>query len=288
MPARFACLLALVLPAVAQAGFPEDVTPSSMTDQGGVRVVDTALLGDAYARMIRELGAAIDGSTLFPARTLGASGFEMVVDTNVAFTDTKNGDGTASTFERVTPDESPTSVFFAPGLTMRKGLPLSMEIGATARWVGMSRQGVFGGFLHAGLLENFEPWPDLGLHIGYTGYIGNDELELGVFDAGLTLGGSFRPGVKDRLRAVEVSPFGDASLQVVTATTTLDAETVATIGAVTFGKRGGDPATNSKAIVMPRFSGGLQIRAAHLVIRFSGSYSLKSVPSVGAAIGYTY
>lgn len=288
MPARFACLLALLLPTVAQAGFPDDVTPSSMTDQGGVRVVDSALLGEAYARMIRELGAAIDSSTVLPARTLGASGFEMVVESNVAFTDTSNGDGSPSTFERVTPDETPSKVFFAPGVTIRKGLPLSLEIGATARWVGMSRQGIFGGFVHAGLLENFEPWPDVGLHLGYTGYIGNDELELGVFDAGLSLGGSFRPGTKDRLHAVEVSPFADASLQIVTATPTLDAETVATIGAVTYGKRGGDPATNSKSIVMPRFSAGLQIRAAHLVFRFSGSYSLKSVPSVAAAVGYTY
>lgn len=288
MRARFACLVALALPAVAQAGFPEDITPSSMTDQGGVRVVDSALLGEAYARMIRELGASIDSSTLLPARTLGASGFELVAESNISFIDTKNNDGTPSTWERVVPDESPSKVFFAPGITLRKGLPLGVEIGATARWVGMSRQGIFGGFVHAGLLENFEPWPDLGLHVGYTGYIGNDELELGVFDAGLTLGGSFRPGGKDRLRAVEVSPFADASLQLVTATPTLDADTVATIGAVTYGKRGGDPTTNSKAIVMPRFSGGLQIRAAHLVIRLSGSYSLKSVPSVAAAIGYTY
>lgn len=284
----------VVAPATARADYPEDVTPSSMTEHGGVSVLDTQALSEDYESVVRQLATSIATHTLLPARTLGASGFEIALDTNIAFIDVNSLEGEDPTpWERVTPSEDPTGPWFSPGITIRKGLPLSVELGLSARWVGLTRQGVFGGFVHAGLLENAEPWPDVGLHLGYTGYVGNDELELGVFDAGLSFGGSFRPGGKGKARAVELSPFLDATLLVATSTPLLDEETYSAVGAVSFGKRGGYPdsdtaSPNQKAMVIPRFSGGLELEFGRLVVRVSGGYALKSVPNVAGAVGFTY
>lgn len=281
--------LALLI-ASAQAAWPEDVNLAGMVDQGGVVVVDKALLAEDYATVIRQLGASVGNRVTMPAGTLGATGFEISLDSTMSFLDARGDDDDPSPWHRVSTTESPSAQMFQPGIMIRKGLPLSLEVGFGGRWVGMSRQGVLTGFVRAGLVEGYKPWPDISLHMGGSGYIGNDQLELGVFDVGLTLGTTAPLGPSGGARIARLSPYVDASLLVVSAAPKLDTATRDAIGAVAYGRRDSDedPNNNTKAITMPSFSGGLQLEAGTFMLRLSGGYTLRAVPWVGASVGFSY
>jgi hypothetical protein len=225
-----------------------------------------------------------------PAESLGATGFEVSADTSFSFTDTYGTTGSPSPWDRAHVSEEPGSFAYLPGFTIRKGLPFSLDVGMSVRWMGNSRQAVVSGFARAALVEGFKPWPDLNLHLGYAGYIGNDELKLGVFEAGLTLGTQAVVGTGQGPRTTRLSPFIDVSLMTVTATPTVDDDTITSVGAVTYGRRGGDPelAINQRALVIPRFSGGAQILMGQLSLRLSGGYSLNATPFAAASLGFVY
>ncbi|MCB9680375.1 MAG: hypothetical protein H6733_02810 [Alphaproteobacteria bacterium] len=282
-------LVALLLPAAAHAAWPEDVTLSGMTVHDGIRVVDTEQLSEDYAQLIRELGASIATATILPPGTLGASGFEVVAESNLAVTSTSDRLG-PSPWSRAHVDEDPGAFFFAPGVTVRKGLPFSVELGMTGRWVGMSRQGVFGGFLRAALVEGWKPYPDVGVHLGYTGYVGNDELELGVFELGGSLGSQWAFGSTGGVRTTKIAPYLDITLLVISATPLLSDDDVIAIGAVTYGRRSHNPEAlaSQPAIATARFSGGLQLITGQFVLRVTGGYTLRAVGNVAVAVGFTY
>lgn len=281
--------LALLLSS-AHAAWPEDVNLAGMVDQGGVNIVDQAVLTEAYGTVIRELGASVGTRVTLPARTLGATGFELSLDTSMTFL---SGGGDADDprpWDRVNTAESASSQMFQPGIMIRKGLPMSLEVGFGGRWVGMSRQGVLTGFVRAALVEGYKPWPDINLHMGGSGYIGNDQLELGVFDVGLTIGTTAPLGPSGGARIAKLSPYADVTLMVVSAAPKLDDDTRDAIGATAFGRRDTDqdPTNNGKALSIPNFSGGLQLEAGTFMIRLTGGYTLKAVPWVGASVGFSY
>ncbi|HMV67845.1 MAG TPA: hypothetical protein PKA64_13430 [Myxococcota bacterium] len=281
--------LALLL-ASAQASWPDDVDLAGMVDQGGVAVVDETALGAAYQTVIRQLGAAVGTRVTLPAATLGATGFELSLDTTASFLDARVDEDDPSPWQRAHVTETPSAQSIQPGIMIRKGLPMSLEVGFGGRWIGQSRQGVLTGFVRAALVEGYKPWPDINLHMGGSGYIGNDQLELGVFDVGVTIGTTAPLGPPKSVRIARLSPFVDATLMVVTASPRLDLATRDTIGAVAYGRRDTDqdPTNNSKALSIPNFSGGLQLEAGTFMFRVSGGYSLKAVPWVGGSVGFRY
>lgn len=286
-------LPALLASAPAAAAWPEDVSLSGMLEHDGVRVTDRELLTADYEQLVRELAASVATATIPAPRTLGISGFEVVLESNVAFTDTSTAsDGSPSPWQRAQADEDPGAFLFAPGFTARKGLPFSLEVGLTGRWVGMSRQGVFGGFARAGLVEGYKPWPDLSLTLGYTGYIGNDELELGVLNAGLTLGSSWTFGASDGAKTSRISPFLDVTLLVVYATPVLNDADVAALGANSFGGTTNNPDVDTLSpqapLLMPRFTGGIELITGHFLLRITGGYTLNAVGNVAVAVGLSY
>lgn len=282
-------LLVALAPSAAWAGWPEDVTISGMTSYGGIDDLDTASLSESYRTVVKELAVSVASSTIPAPATLGSRGFEIVLDSGFTFLDTRTS-GEPSPWGRAVVDEDPTFLQGTPGLTVRKGLPLSLELGLTGRWVSLSRQGVFGGFARVGIVEGWKPFPDLSLRVGYTGYVGNDELELGVADIGLTLGSTFPVGGEGKLKSVKVSPYLDVALLVVNATPLVSDEVVTQVGAVTFGGASNNPEAlpAEGALVLPRFSGGLELRFARLVFRLSGGYALGATGNAAAAIGFTY
>jgi hypothetical protein len=287
---RALAILTMFWSATASAAWPEDVSVSAMTEYEGVRVVDPDLLSEAYRELIRELGVAVGTHSVLPAETLGIRNFEVVADTAVSFTSTQGLSNDPSPWQRAHPTHEPGQVFYQPGFTIRKGLGFSVEVGLGARWVGNSRQAVVHGFVRAAIAEGYKPWPDVNIHLGYSGYVGNDELQVGVFEAGLTLGTKVPFGAGQGPRTAKLSPFLDASILTITSTPKVDDATLEAVQPVTYGRRGGDPelAPVERALVVGQFSGGFQLVAGQLVFRVSGGWATGTMPFVASSLGFVY
>jgi hypothetical protein len=276
---HLAVLSLLLASAPAMASWPTDITLSGMRTFDGVRAAEPT--EDAYRALITDLGTAIANQPMLPAATTGISGWDVAVSTTVLFARIVDEDEPTH-WQRAHPEGDPQNTVFLPTLTARKGLPWSTEIGMTAGWYGGSHQGVFGGFARVSPLEGYKPYPDLNLQVGYSGYINNDELDLGVLDVGCTIGTRF--GIK-RLRGVTFSqwaPFVGVSLLQVRASPKLDAATAAEVGALQFGGADAD----EPALTLTRVAGGFQITNNKALFRLAVGWVPKSVPTLTLGMGF--
>ena len=261
-----------------------------MVDYRGVRV-SPGQLGDDYKTLIMELGTGVANQAINPAETLGAFGFDVGLVNTFSFIGSRTQDGNPSPWERAHVDENPNTYMFSPGLQVRKGLPMSMELGARGSWVGNSRQGTFGGFGRIALVEGFKPAPDINVRVGYSGYLGNPELDLGVWDAGVTLGGTWAFGAYPEINQAQVSLFSDFSILRIGAVHRLDEATAALIGAENFySGPTTDPTADSwqAGITVPRVAAGLQVTNGNAHVRLSGAWAPSTIPTLTFGMGFTY
>lgn len=272
-------LVWLLIAPSALAG-PDDVTLSAMTEHRGERVV--ADLSDDYKTLVRELGIAVANKPLAPAETLGAYGFDLSFANTFAFISVENDDGTPTPWQRAVEDEDPGSYLFVPQVSARKGLPMSFEVGMSAGWLGLTRQGTFGGWGRLGVVEGYKPWPDVSVHAGYSGYVGNDELELGVMDLGVTLGSTFPFGSFPGINNAQFSPYIDYTTLRISAHPLLDEETAAAVGAVPISGDG------ESAMVVPQIGGGFQVTNGTVLFRLIGTWSPNSLATATIGMGFTY
>lgn len=283
-------LTAVLLPLPALAAWPDDVVLSGMGAYEGVDVLDREALAADYRQVIAELGAGIAHAPL-PPYTLGARGFEVAGTVQMFFKDVYRDEGsTPAAWERVQRANDPEPFLITPGLIVRKGLPFSVELGMQGSWVAATRQGVLGGWARVALVEQDKPFPDVALHLGYTGYIGNDELELGTLVFGGTLGSLFRVGPKAGMKAARITPYLDISLLAVYAAPVIPVATAEAIGAASFGAASPDPAKvpAEAPIALGRFSGGVEVVAGSLLIRLTGGYTLGARAYAAVALGFSY
>jgi hypothetical protein len=102
-----------------------------------------------------------------------------------AFVRTGTTDGLHPTgWDLASESEDPQNFLYIPWIQVRKGLPASLEIGANAGWIGATSTGVLGVYGRWSVVEGYRRIPDVALQLGYAGYIGNDELELGIVEIG--------------------------------------------------------------------------------------------------------
>ena len=175
----------LLLLSTAFAVWPDDVTLSALSHVGDTPVHDPVEAGnyEVYETVVRELAVGVANKPIYPAETLGINGFEVGLTSTLAFTSGgKDSVDDISTWDRVHVNNESQNNTWIPGIMVRKGLPLSLEVGANYGWLSYSRQSVLGGFIRAAPLEGYRQAPDIAFQLGYAGYIGNDELELGVMD----------------------------------------------------------------------------------------------------------
>ncbi|MCO4744587.1 MAG: hypothetical protein KC912_07360 [Proteobacteria bacterium] len=283
-------LLSTLLSSTALAAFPEDIVLSEMTEYRGVRI-GQGDLSDAYKTLVMELGTAVANQPINPAETVGAFGFDVGIVNTFAFINSRTKDGVVSPWERAHPGENPNTYLFSPGLQIRKGLPMSLEIGARGSWIGNSRQAVFSGFGRFALVEGYKPAPDISVHAGYSGYLGNPELDLGVFDAGATLGSTWSFGSYPGINQAQISLFADFSVLRMSAVHRLDDATAETIGAAKYysGPSTAPDADSYEAgITMPRVGGGLQVTNGNAHIRLTGAWVPSTIPTLNVGMGFTY
>lgn len=282
--------MTILIASAALAAWPEDPSITGMVEHGGVRVVDTERLAGDYEQLVRELGTVVGNKPVLPASTTGLYGFEFALTTTFVFLDATSresvdGEPPISPWDRAVPDEDAESYLFVPTFSVRKGLPLSTEIGASVGWVGLTRTGTASAYGRVALVEGYAPLPDVTLQVGYAGYVGNDELELGVMDLGVTVGGRFGLGSEKNVHTGRIEPFGSFTINRVTALPVVDATTAARTGAVAY--RGRDAAAKDP-LVLPQLALGTQITNGNVHFRLAVSWCWKTLPTGTAGMGFTF
>lgn len=294
------CLLFLsLIPALA--AWPEDPTLSGLTEHEGVAVVDNELLQSTYRDLVMEIGTGIAPQPL-PSATTGVYGFEFALSNTLLFTEAKTRDSRITPWDRAVADEQAASVLAMPTLSVRKGLPMSGEIGARLGWIAGLGSGCatppgevcpsvsagtstgFGTIYgRVAVIENYKPLPDVTFQLGYSGYIGNDELDVSVFDMGVTIGSRFGTGTGG-MNNGRFEPFATFNLLRVSATATVDPDLISQVGAATFRRN----ATNAQLpIAIPRVGGGMQITSGVVHFRVTGSWAWKTLPTAAVGMGVT-
>jgi len=270
------------------AAAPTDVSISGMTEHNGVRIIETGdSYGSDYQTVVRELGIALANPTGGPAHTLGLSGFEVTLGAGFAFNSVRSPDPNEITpWMRADASENPNTFLLSPSIGIRKGLPLGMEVGVNGQWFQGSQTGAFGGFFRAAMVEGWKPWPDLSIQIGYAGYVGNAELDVGVLDVGGTIGTTVRFG-SPGITTGTFSPWASVTWLNIQSSVHVDDETAAAVGA--FDMRGkGIEADTLPAANRARFSGGFQITSGSFLIRLEGSYTLKGIATARSSVGFSW
>lgn len=260
----------------------EDLTISGMAEHGGQNV--TIDLQPVYLDLIGELGSVVANKPLYPAKTLGASGFDLSLSNTFAFITDDYSDGTPGPWSRANVDEDVANGYaFVPQISVRKGLPLSLEVGATAGWIGLSHSGTFGAFARGAFVEGHKPWPDLSAHIGYAGFVGNDELELAALDMGATFGSSFAFGSFPGIHNAVWQPYLDVSIVHVRAFPSVDAADAPF--AVPLGTQDGD---SIAGLWQPQYAAGFQLVNGTVLFRVLGTWSPQTIASLTLGMGWTY
>ena len=154
----------------------------------------------------RELAMAIAAPPTHSVSSLGMFEFELSTDHRLAFVHDSTGAGRAPWTE-MSEDGEGSEVQYIPRVTLRKGLPYSFELGGNLGWIGISRQFVVGGYARWAMLDGWTKVPDAAIQLSYDGYIGNDQLDLGVFQLALSIGYSFDTRAPMSDKGSEFSPF---------------------------------------------------------------------------------
>jgi hypothetical protein len=274
----------MVTGATAQAAWPDDVVLSQLGTWEGENFSNADTIQRSYSRVIQQLGVAIGNSPVSAAESSGLYGFDIALTNTVAFTDSTD-DG--SPWQRVHEDTDPSRAMWMPGVTVRKGLPMSLEAGARMSYVALSRQSVFGAWGKATLLEGYRSIPDLAIQVGYSSYVGNTELALGTMDLSAVIGKTFPFGRVTRINTAQFSPYIGGGLYRIRATPRLDESTLEDLGI----------AAVSGFTNAPEYTEGYAPGVVHLGMRIvsgdaqfllGSSIAPNATATVTAGLGYVY
>jgi hypothetical protein len=286
--------LALALSTQAHAGYPERISLRAMEDYDGAPTVVTAgndYVAEGYRQMARELGLLVANKPVAPAETLGVNGFAVTVSTAFGFTRNGTLDGTnPSGWDLADPDEAPPIFHYVPQVQVRKGLPLSLEVGANAGWIGQSETGVLGGFARWAPLEGYRQAPDIALQVGWAGYIGNDELELGVADLGATIGYSLPFGTIAGIHQSVFSPFVGLGVQRIHAAPRVSLTGTQLAGRVverSGSKRDGQDVYDD-SFAPQNINGGFSLQNGDFPVSLAGTYAPDLIATATLGFGFAY
>ncbi len=266
----------------ATAAYPNDVTFSELEP-----VVDTAVAYGAYYDVVLELGAAVAYKPLAPSSTLGVNGFELSVGQSVTFIDADGNGSDPSSWELLHAAGDPDRAVWIPRLEARKGLPASFEIAMELGVVGFTSQSVVGGHLRWAPVEGYPRLPGVVLQGGYTGYTGNDELELGVMDLGVSIGYSLAFGSVVGINTARFSPYAGATRLTLHASPGLsDEEMIALNLAPISGFRSSDyydPSLN-----LWQVHGGFHLQSGGVSFQLAATYAVGVAASVNVGLGLVF
>lgn len=287
-------LALLVLPGSALAAFPDDVTLTELGTWNGEEVTRAGTLRGAYETMVKELGAAVANKRLGPAETLGVAGFDLALTNHVSFIRTRNspqGAGTVadpSPWQRMHTEGNPTGVLWNPGVSVSKGLPLSLEAGVNAGYVAFSRQTTLGAFGRWGIIEGYKEFPDLSVQVGYASYLGNPELQVGVMDMSASLGYTIPFGTLEGINSGAFSPYVGFGMLRINGSPNLSQAQQAELNVSQVSGFKGDRTAADPGFSPLDIHGGFRVRTGDVQILLAGNYTIGIIPSLSTGFGYVF
>lgn len=284
---RASILLALTLAGPAFAAWPNDVMLDEIDTWRGQAVLDPELITADYHQVLQELGTAISNKAMHGGETLGLYGFEVGLSNTIAFIDTRAEGGQPSPWGRVHQDNEPANMLVIPRLDIRKGLPASIEVGASMGYLAQSRQTSLGGFVRAAPLEGYRDMPDVVLQVGYAGYVGNDQLELGTMDVSGTVGYTIPFGRIIGVNSASVAPYLGFGALKIHARPNLPEEEQGELG---IGPVSGfsDSEHFSEDFSLWQLHGGFRITSGSFSFRGAGTWVPSGLGTVNVGMGFVY
>jgi hypothetical protein len=202
-----ALLLGLALTPLAPADALADKYDIALNRLGTVQRIGTAadalavdLNEVAFENLVRDLGLAMAPKMVGPANTLGALGF--LVGLEVSWTDINQSDE----HWRLAVDD-PDSTLQTLQIHMRKGLPFSLEVGATVTHLFQSEMWGVGMDLKFAVLEGFRSLPDLSFGANIHTVLGARDLAMLLSGGNVMVSKEFGIG-----GAVRIAPYAGYNL----------------------------------------------------------------------------
>lgn len=270
----------------ALAGYPQDVTISQLDSYQGNSVSDEDV-ALAWRTVVRDLGTGLANKPQGGA-TLGIDGFDLSLGSTFIFVDGNRYQGGATSWERAREGNQAAGAVWVPELNVRKGLPLSLEAGAHVGWLSFTRQGSVGGYGRFAPLEGQPKWPELAIQGGYTGYVGNDELELGVTDLSLNIGKTVAFAARQASRNGTIHPFAAAGFNWIRATPLLSPERLEELGIGALSAKKKDVETWDPDMRQVVLHAGVRIVSGDVGLRLGATVPLNAAPTLDTSIGYVF
>ena len=192
-----------------------------------------------------------------------------------------------SPWARVHEDGEPSATLWIPGLSARKGLPLSLEAGVNVGYLAFSRQTVVGGYGRWAPLEGYRNLPDVVMQLGYSSYLGNDELSLNVRDASLSIGYSIPIGQMDRIHSGTVSPYGGIGFLRINATPQMSEDDQESLGIRAVSGSQKSP-SYIEGFAPLTFHGGLRILSGDFQVLLNLTVAPSSMVTLNSGLGFVF
>jgi len=233
--------------------------------------VDPAARQGEFEFVVRELSMALAAPPNHAVGALGLYELEVTTEHRMAFLHVDPAGPGGSAWGDVVQDADAGTLAWSPGLQIRKGLPWSFEAGGSAAWMAVTRQFKIGGYGRWAFLGGWDKVPDVALRLGYDGYVGNPQLELGVFKLDLAVGYTFKASSKAERAGTRFSPFGGYGYLMSHARAVSDVGELTEVTAwADKAKTGVDP----RDFRFHRFFAGMEIRTSQVVFRFGADLTV--------------
>ena len=219
--------------------------------------------------VVRELALSIAAPPTHSVSSLGMFEFELSTDHRISFVHDENGSG-SSPWSELSEDGDASVVQYIPRVVIRKGLPYSFEVGGNVGWLGISRQFVVGGYGRWAMLDGWKKVPDAAIQISYDGYVGNNQLDLGVFQLALSVGYTFDTRSALSASGSRFSPFVGYGYLMTHAQPLTE---VPNISSVTAWADEAAPGVDPRDFRAHRFFGGMQVRNGQVQFRIAADVS---------------
>ena len=264
------------------AAWPDDVSLDALS-----RTSDPEIRRANYDQVVRELGAAVANKPAGPANTLGAYGFEFTFSSTLAFIETSGTTSESSPWMNVHEEGDPSGAMWIPSLGVQKGLPASVDVGANLGYVAFSRQTVFGAYGRWSPVEGYPELPDVSLQVGYSGYIGNDQLELGVMDIAGTVSYTFPFARFAGVSSGSIAPYAGFGGLVIHAMPLMDEDEQLALGVapVSGFKKSDDFVEDFRPL---QFHLGFRVVSGPFELKLAGTIANKVLPALNLGVGFLY
>ncbi|MBI3070499.1 MAG: hypothetical protein HYY84_00080 [Deltaproteobacteria bacterium] len=153
---------------------------------------------DMFNQLAEIMGHIIAPRVLAPGDTLGAWGIEVAYEQAFVHLNASNA-ALAAAVE----DGSPDSFMLLPAIRFRKGLPFSLELGATFTAIKASEMYTLGVDLRFAPIEGYYAAPDFAIRASGTRLIGSRDLDLTTVSLDFTIGKRFAVG-----GVMTMAPYG--------------------------------------------------------------------------------